>query len=361
MNVTVITGGAGFVGSWLGILRKRDFPGERVVAIDNLARAGSELNLPRLAAAGVEFARGDVRRAEDLEALGHADLLIDCAAEPSVKAGYDGDGKRGGARELIDINLGGTLNCLEFARARGARLVFLSTSRVYPIAAMRALPFKEGPARLTIAEDLSGPGWSARGVAEDFPMTGSRSLYGATKLASELFVQEYAAAYGLQAVMNRCGVLAGPWQMGKVDQGFFALWAARHLYGGTLSYQGFGGKGLQVRDVLHPEDLHDLLKIQLGDLPRHAGTVYNVGGGAGNSVSLRELTALCREAAGGGPDIDASPGTHPADIPWYVTDNAGVTRATGWAPKRSVANILDEVFKWLRRNRERLEPLMAPR
>jgi CDP-paratose 2-epimerase len=153
-------------------------------------------------------------------------------------------------------------------------------------------------------------------------------------------------------------VLAGPWQMGKVDQGFFALWAARHLYGGKLSYQGFGGKVLQVRDVLHPEDLHDLLKIQLADLPRHANTVYNVGGGAANSVSLRELTALCREAAGGGPVIDASPETHPADIPWYVTDNTKVTAATGWTPKRSVADILGEVFAWLREDRALLEPLL---
>ncbi|HEX2612252.1 MAG TPA: NAD-dependent epimerase/dehydratase family protein, partial [Fibrobacteria bacterium] len=164
MNVTVITGGAGFVGSWLGILRKRDFPGERVVAFDDLSRAGSELNLPRLAAAGVEFARGDVRRPEDLEALGHADLVIDCAAEPSVKAGYGG-----GARALIDINLGGTLNCLEFARARGARLVFLSTSRVYPIAAMRDLPFEEGATRLELPGAASGTGWSARGISADFP------------------------------------------------------------------------------------------------------------------------------------------------------------------------------------------------
>ncbi len=352
MTTTVITGGAGFVGSWLGILRKRDFPGERVVAFDNLSRAGSSLNLPRLAAAGVEFVRGDVRRAEDLEALGPADLLIDCAAEPSVKAGYDGS-----ARELIDINLGGTLNCLEFARARDARLVFLSTSRVYPIAALRALPLKEGSERLFLPAGAAGPGWSEEGVTPAFPLGGTRSLYGATKLASELFVQEYAATYGLQAVINRCGVLAGPWQMGKVDQGFFALWAARHLYGGALSYQGFGGKGLQVRDVLHPEDLHDLLKVQLADLSRHSGKVYNVGGGAANAVSLRELSGLCAARAGKALDFGSVPATHPSDIPWYVADNAEVTSATGWAPRRSLESILDDVFAWLREERPLLEPV----
>jgi CDP-paratose 2-epimerase len=358
VNVTVITGGAGFVGSSLGILRKRDFPGERVVAFDNLSRAGSELNLPRLAAAGVEFMRGDVRHPADLEALGEANLLIDCAAEPSVRAGYGNGEKNGGARELVAINLGGTLNCLEFARARAARLVFLSTSRVYPIAPLRALPLDEGATRLAIAPGKSGPGWSARGIAADFPLAGSRSLYGATKLSSELFVEEYAAAYGVEAVLNRCGVLAGPWQMGKVDQGFFALWAARHLYGGNLSYQGFGGKGLQVRDVLHPEDLHELLKIQLSDLSRHAGAVYNVGGGANNAVSLRELSDLCAAESGNRLDVGGIPETHPADIPWYVTDNTEVTRATGWTPKRSVADILGEVFSWLRAERATLEPLL---
>ncbi len=352
MTTTVITGGAGFVGSWLGILRKRDFPGERVIAFDNLSRAGSELNLPRLAGGGVEFVRGDVRRAEDLEALGPADLLIDCAAEPSVKAGYDG-----GARELIDINLGGTLNCLEFARARGARLVFLSTSRVYPIPELRALPLKEGNERLFLPAGASGTGWSEEGITTAFPQGASRSLYGATKLASELFVQEYVSTYGLQAVVNRCGVLAGRWQMGKVDQGFFALWAARHLYGGTLSYQGFGGKGLQVRDVLHPEDLHDLLSIQLSDLSRHSGTAYNVGGGAANAVSLLELSRLCAERTGEALPLGSDPETHPADIPWYVTDNAGITAATGWAPKRSLTDILDEVFSWLRAERALLEPV----
>ncbi|HEX2612653.1 MAG TPA: NAD-dependent epimerase/dehydratase family protein, partial [Fibrobacteria bacterium] len=174
---------------------------------------------------------------------------------------------------------------------------------------------------------------------------------------SELFAQEYAAAYGLQVVTNRCGVLAGPRQMGKVDQGFFALWAARHLYGGALSYQGFGGKGLQVRDVLHPEDLHELLKVQLSDLPRHAGAVYNVGGGAANAVSLLELSRLCAERGGAALSIGSRPETHPADIPWYVTDNADVTRATGWIPKRSVAGILDDVFDWLRAERALLEPV----
>ena len=123
-------------------------------------------------------------------------------------------------------------------------------------------------------------------------------MYGATKLASELIIEEYPSMYGLSAVVNRCGVLSGPWQMGKVDQGFMVLWAARHLFGGQLGYTGFGGKGLQVRDVLHVDDLYHLVRLQLDDLPRYDGALFNVGGGRERSVSLLELTTMCRERSG---------------------------------------------------------------
>jgi CDP-paratose 2-epimerase len=352
MRTVLITGGAGFVGSNLARLWKRDFPRDRVVALDNLKRRGSEYTLPLLAAAGAEFAHGDVRNREDLDGL-EPDLLLECSAEPSVQAGYGSD-----PRYLVHTNLGGTLNCLELARRCGARVVFLSTSRVYPIAPLRGLPLAEGEERFFLPAGAGGPGWSENGVAADFPLEGPRSLYGTTKLSSELFIQEYVAAYGLQAFTNRCGVLTGPWQMGKVDQGFFTLWAARFLYGGALGYTGFGGLGKQVRDVLHVADLHELIKIQVADPARHAGKTYNVGGGAANSVSLRELSALCAERAGSSPKLGSNPETHPADIPWYVTDNRRVTGETGWAPRLPVEAILDEVFGWLRENRELLEPLL---
>jgi CDP-paratose 2-epimerase len=353
MNTVLIPGGAGFAGAHLALLWKRDNPGDRVVALDNLVRKGSELAPPRLAAGGVEFLRGDVRRPADLEAAGAADLVIDCAAEPSVQAGY-GDSPA----YVIDTNLTGTLNCLEFARTRGARFVLLSTSRVYPIAALRALPLEEGADRLFIPAGKGGAGWSGEGVSTEFGLEGARSLYGSTKLASEVIVREYAEAFGMTTIVNRCGVLAGPWQMGKVDQGFMALWAARFLYGGTLAYRGFGGTGKQVRDVLHIGDLYALIRAQLADAARHSGKVYNAGGGAGNSVSLRELSRLCAEISGNDVVLGSVPETHHADIPWYVTDNAAVTAATGWSPKKSVPQILDDTFRWLRDNEGSLRGIL---
>jgi CDP-paratose 2-epimerase len=350
----LITGGAGFVGSSLALMFKRDRPHDDVCALDNLKRRGSELALARLARAGVRFVHGDVRSVDDLRDAGAFDLLVECSAEPSVHAGYGGS-----PSYVLETNLTGTINCLEVARAHKADVIFLSTSRVYPIERLRAMSLERTATRLTIPEHAHGLGWSSQGIATGFPLGGYRSMYGATKLASELVIEEYRAMYGLRTIVNRCGVISGPWQMGKVDQGFIVLWASRHLYGGRLSYIGFGGEGLQVRDVLHVSDLYDLLKVQLADLGHYSGAVFNAGGGQANSVSLAELTVMCRERAGTTIPIDSIPDTSAADVPYYVSDNSEVTTATGWSPSRRLETILDEVFAWLREHRASLEPILT--
>jgi CDP-paratose 2-epimerase len=349
----MITGGAGFVGSHLALSFKRDMPHSSVIALDNLKRRGSELALRRLASGGVEFRHGDIRNREDLGDAGSLDLLIECSAEPSVQAGL-----AGGDRYLINTNLVGTINCLDHARRHGAAVVFLSTSRVYPIAALRDLPLVATETRFVIPEANTGPGWSARGITENFALTGSRSLYGATKLCSELIIAEYVALYGLRAVINRCGVVTGPWQMGKVDQGFIVLWAARHLFGRPLSYHGFGGAGLQVRDALHVDDLYRLIRDQVVQMPAHNGKTYNVGGGAGCSVSLAELSEICAERTGQRMAITSHPETNPVDVPYYVSDNSAVSAATEWRPRLSMGDILDDIFAWLREHRRELEVIL---
>ena len=349
----LITGGAGFVGSSLALLLA-ERRGSDVTAFDNLHRRGSELALPRLRAGGVAFIHGDVRNPEDFDGLPSVDLVIECSAEPSVHAGYDGS-----ARYLLNTNLLGTINCLDYARRHDSAVIFLSTSRVYSIAALRRLPLRRDGDRLAVAFGESGIGWSDRGIAENFETTGPRSLYGASKLASELLIEEYRAAYGLGTIINRCGVLTGPWQMGKVDQGFFVLWAARHLYGGPLVYRGFGGAGHQVRDVLHVADLFDLICNQIDAFERHSGRTYNVGGGEEISVSLAELTMLCAARTGNRLELGSELATRPADIPFYVTDTALVREATGWEPTRSVNTILDDVLEWLTLHRAELEPVLG--
>ena len=325
----LITGGAGFVGSSLALLFKRDNPALEIIALDNLKRRGSELNLLRLRTGGVQFIHGDVRNMEDLKAIGPVDILIECSAEPSVQAGYSED-----PGYLINTNLIGAINCLEHLRLSGGSLIFLSSSRVYPIASLRALPLTAVGDRFIIAEGQAGEGWSQKGISEAFPLAGTRSLYGSTKLCAELLICEYAAMYGLKSIVNRCGVITGPWQMGRVDQGFVSRWVAAHLYGFGLDYMGYDGTGKQVRDILHIDDLYELLVMQMKSLGNDGFQVWNVGGGLECSVSLAELTQICRDATGKHIAIGKNLTTHESDIPYYVSDNTGVSGVTGWTPKR---------------------------
>jgi CDP-paratose 2-epimerase len=338
-RTVLITGGAGFVGSNLATNYKRRHPDSRVVALDNLKRRGSELNVTRLRRAGVEFAHGDIRNREDLPEI-DADLIVECSAEPSVVAGYGGS-----PDYLVNTNVVGTLNCLEFARARRADFVFLSTSRVYPIRALRGLHLTDAGTRFVLACEQPQPGASVRGIAEDFALSGARSLYGATKLASELFVEEYRAVYGLRTVVNRCGVVAGPWQMGRVDQGVFALWAARHYFGGELSYVGYGGK--QVRDLLHIDDLCELVETQVREMDRFDGQTLNVGGGVEQSLSLLETTALCERICGRRIKIHHRLETRAADVPLYISDHGRVTDLCEWRPLRDTEQTLSDIFAWI--------------
>jgi CDP-paratose 2-epimerase len=350
----VITGGAGFVGSNLATSLRARLPQSHVVAFDNLRRRGSELTLPRLRAAGVEFVHGDVRAPEDVARLPSFDLMIDCSAEPSVHAGATGS-----PREVLGINLLGTINCLEAARTRGARILFLSTSRVYPVEKLNALAFEEGDSRFHWKREAYGPGLGPGGVAEDFPLEGVRSFYGASKLCSELLIQEYCAQCGVPALIDRCGVLAGPWQMGKVDQGVASLWVAAHHFGKPLQYIGFGGAGKQVRDILHVDDLFELVVRQLAHPEVWDGRVYNIGGGEGCSVSLLELTQLCREATGREVEIGARPETNPLDVRIYLSDCWKAERDFQWRPRHTPKSIVSDIARWVAEQEDALREVMA--
>lgn len=355
MRTILLTGGAGFVGSNLAIRLKNELAGRaRVVALDNLKRRGSELNVPRLLKAGVEYVHGDVRQPEDLEAVGEVGVIIDCSAEPSVLAGFSGS-----PRYVVDTNLNGTTNCLELARRYHADFIFLSTSRVYPTAAINGLNFRETGTRFEWTDDQKLPGASSRGLTEEFPLEGTRSLYGATKFCSELLVREYLEMYGLRGVINRCGVISGPWQMGKADQGVIVLWLASHLYGRPLNYIGFGGTGKQVRDVLHVDDLYELIRLQMNDMESYSGQVYNVGGGPDNSFSLLELTEACSRITGKILPVPGVPENRPADIRCYVTDNSKISAISGWGPKKNKQMLLEDTARWIRDNQEALRPILG--
>ena len=349
----LITGGAGFVGSSLALELKANYPQYDIYCLDNLKRKGSELNVARLGKAGIHFVHGDIRNKEDFDSLPLVDSIIEASAEPSVLAGLNGS-----PDYLMNTNLFGTVNCLNYAVRCKADFIFLSTSRIYPIKTIETLNFEEQETRFALSDEQAVVGVSSKGIAENFPLDGARSLYGTTKLASELIIQEYQEFFNLKTVINRCGVLTGPWQMGKVDQGVMVLWIAKHFFEQQLAYIGYGGSGKQTRDMLHVKDLYRLIDWQLHHIDKVDGEIMNVGGGVEVSASLQELTKICQKVTGKTIPISTVAENRPADIRLYVTDNTKVTNLTGWAPQIGMEQIVSEITAWLEENREALEPIL---
>ncbi len=349
----LITGGCGFIGSNLSLLLKQKYPGYNIVTLDNLKRRGSELNIPRLKEAGVEFIHGDIRNKEDLDLDQKFDFIIDAAAEPSVMAGM-------GAMlsYVINTNLNGTINTLELAAKSGAKFIFLSTSRVYPISYLENINYTEGATRFDLSKDQTIAGVTERGIGEAFPLDKARSVYGTTKLASELLIEEFREFFDVNYVINRCGVIAGPHQMGKVDQGVMTLWVARHFWNRDVAYFGYGGTGKQVRDALHIFDLFDLVDLEIHNFEKVNGKTFNAGGGLNASVSLQELSGICAEITGNKVGASSVAENRKGDIPLYITDNTKITAETGWEPKRNVKDIVTDTFNWIHKNEQQLKPIL---
>jgi CDP-paratose 2-epimerase len=343
----LITGVCGFVGSSLARALAERIEGLEVLGVDNLSRAGTESNRARLRRAGVKLFHGDLRMASDVEALPGADWVIDAAANPSVLAGVDG---RSSSRQLMEHNLWGAVNMLEYCRGRGAGLALLSSSRVYSIAALAALPVRPNGDAFEL--DVSGAlpaGAGPEGIAEAFSVAPPVSLYGSTKLASETLALEYGATFGFPVWVNRCGVLAGAGQFGTAEQGIFSYWLHAHAARRPLRYIGFGGHGFQVRDAFHPDDLASLIVAQMRQSGPSGARVWNVGGGIDNAMSLAQLTAWCDRRFGAfAPVADLTPRLF--DIPWLVMDSGAARARFGWRPLKNLESILEEIARHVRDN-----------
>ena len=351
----LITGGAGFVGSTLALGFKEKYPAYTIYAFDNLKRRGSELNISRLKAQGVEFVHGDIRNAEDLEGFTNLDIIIDASADPSVLSGINSP-----VYPLINANLFGTINCIELAQKHQAAFIFLSTSRIYPIKNLESATFEELETRFIWKDTQNLRGISSKGVTEDFPLEGSRSFYGATKLASELMITEYNALKGLKTIINRCGVISGPWQMGKVDQGVLVLWLARHYFKGELAYIGYGGTGKQMRDVMHVADLFELIDQQVHQIDLYNGKIMNAGGGLETSFSLLELTQLCQQITGNKINIKPVVENRVADVRIYVSDCSLLESiGQGWKPKKNLEALVADTFDWMQKNEKDLKNILG--
>jgi CDP-paratose 2-epimerase len=347
----LIAGICGFTGSTLARTFLEFDSSVEVSGIDNFLRAGGEQNRLQLKTAGVRVLHGDVRCPSDFDLLPRVDWVVDAAANPSVLAGVTDDSS---SRQLLEHNLVGTINLLEYCKRTGAGLVMLSTSRVYSIVPLARLPVRiESDAYHPNFDSYAVVGLSGQGVAEKFSTTPPLSLYGATKLASEVLALEYAEAFQVPVWINRCGVLAGPGQFGKPDQGIFAFWINSYLRRRPLRYIGFDGRGLQVRDCLHPRDLAALAWKQMQSPIRRVERVQNVGGGIASAMSLAQLTAWCAARFGKHPvESDSSPRRY--DIPWLVLDATKANQQWDWRPTVPIKEILEQIAqhaeahpKWL--------------
>ena len=355
----LITGICGFVGSALAKALLAHHANLEIVGIDNFIRPGSETNRDSLKALGIKILHGDIRSTSDLESIPPIDAVIDAAANPSVLAGVDG---KTSSRQLIEHNLLGTINLLELCKAHSAAFVLLSTSRVYSIPPLASLP-------MTICDGAFVPdidqapfplGLSKGGVGEPFSTQSPVSLYGSTKLASEILGLEYGETFGFQVFINRCGVMAGAGQFGRPDQGIFAYWINSHLRRRPLGYIGFDGQGHQVRDCLHPRDLVPLVLNQILSSQKipTADRIINLSGGAESAMSLRQLTSWCDERFVR-HEVVSKPENRPFDIPWLVLDSTKAKTLWNWHPETSRNQILEEIAQHAEANPDWLD-LSAP-
>lgn len=338
----LITGVCGFVGSALAECLLEVVEGVRITGIDNLMRPGAETNRQRIERLGVEYIHGDLRSASDFADLPACDWVIDAAANPSVLSGLSGGGS---SRRLFEHNLAAIGNVLEYCREHRAGLLLVSSSRVYSIPDLCTIPLRVSDAAFVVDERAVLPrGLTAEGIGVEFSTAAPVSLYGATKLASEVMALEYGAAFDFPVWITRCGVLAGAGQFGTPAQGIFAFWVNAHLRRRALRYIGFDGTGHQTRDAFHPRDLAALLVAQMRTARGNGQRIYTAGGGPANAMSLAQLTAWCDERFGPhAPSIDRTP--RPYDIPWVAMDNAEAARDFGWRIENPLPAILDGIAR----------------
>jgi len=337
----LITGGCGFIGSNLSIFLKKKRL--NIFSLDNLYRKGSELNEKRLKENKIKNFRIDICNKSQINKLPKFDLVIDCCAEPSVSASIDE------LDRVINTNLFGTFNILKKCNTDKTKIIFLSSSRVYSLDSLK---------RLIPKNILNQPINIKKKIDMSFSISGAKSMYGFSKFASEELIKEFSYIYGLDYIINRCGVIAGPWQFGKVDQGFFSLWIWSHINKKNLNYIGFGGQGHQIRDVLHIDDLCELILKQIRNIKKIKNKSFSIGGGLSNSISLKKLTKISENITKNKIKINPIKKTSAYDIPYFVSSNKYVSSTYGWKPKNSLIRIASDIYKWQLTNYKSLKHIL---
>ena len=338
MKNILVTGGCGFVGTNVCLsLKELDF---KIFSLDNLARKGSYYNLKLLKKAKIKNFKIDIFNFKKINNLPKFDLIIDCCAEAAVEV------SKSQIDKVINTNLIGTFNILKKAKKDKSKIIFLSSSRVNSISSIDSILNKK-----IIKNKVK----LKKKIDENFNVLKPKSIYGFTKLASEMLIEEFSYAFGLKYIINRCGVISGPLQFGRQDQGFVSLWIWHHISQKRLRYIGYGGYGHQIRDVLHIEDLINLIKMQIKMFKTINNQTFTVGGSNKSFTSLKMLTKICEDVTGNKIKFLKKPKTSIYDIPYFITDNKKVMNTYTWKPKKNVNDIVNDLYKWMYVNKVKLK------
>ena len=330
----LITGGCGFVGSNLALFLKKK--GFTVHTLDNLTRKGSKYNSNLLKKQKIKNYKINISNIKKIKSLPKYDLILDCCAEAAVEISKNDFDK------VINTNLIGTINILKKSKNDKSKIIFISSSRIYPLEEMnKVIKNKNLKYKIKISKMFS----------EKDKIIGPKTIYGLTKLCSEMLIEEFSYAYQLKYLINRCGVISGPLQFGKQDQGFVSLWIWRHLNKKKLSYIGYGGYGNQIRDVLHIDDLSELILLQIKNINKINNKLFTVGGSKTSYTSLSQLTKLCQKITGNKIKMGKVSKTSSYDIPYYLSDNTHVSNTYRWKPKININQVVMDTFLWLKKNK----------
>lgn len=340
----LIAGGCGFVGTNLALFFTEK--GHHVTCVDDMSRETSAINADLLYSLDVTVHRISIYRFLSVLKMTEipVDIILNCSAQSRSTAGQD--------EPMVDYhgNVSSAVACAELAREYGCPLIHWSTNKVYAANRLNHRETAELDTRYEIPFSVS---------YKD-PTMGQRSIYGATKYAAEVLLNEWSTSYNIPTIINRFSCMAGPHQYSVADQGWVAHWMYCHMFGQPLEYIGWKGK--QVRDILNIADVCQLVNKQIEYLQNNNNytytrycETYNVGGGPDNTLSLRECTTLCERITGKSVEITTVDEPRLADQRVYVSDIKEVSAMFDWKPMFKPLRTLENVYEWALQNTETLE------
>jgi CDP-paratose 2-epimerase len=335
----IITGGAGFIGS--NTANHLLSQGHHVAILDNLSRPGSEKNLIWLREkySEISFDKVDVRNYTEFEKAlrQHQDteVILHFAAQVAVTTSVTDP------RQDFEINALGTMNVLEAIRQLKLDPIFIYTSTNKVYGEMENIRIGQANNRYTYI-DLP------EGIPEDMPLN-FHSPYGCSKGAADQYVRDYYRIFGLRSVVFRQSCIYGPRQFGVEDQGWVAWFIIAAVLGWPITIYG---DGCQVRDLLYVEDLIHAYERAIERIDVAQGQIYNIGGGAKNTLSVWSEFEPILSGLIGHPILVRYLDWRPGDQKIYISDISKAKHDLGWEPKISVGEGLKLLYQWVYNNQE---------